>query len=131
LIPAVEITAIRVGIPQAIIAATLVAFGTSLPELVTAITAVRKGHGELAIGNIIGADILNVLFVVGSSAAVTAGGLHVPSSFFKLQIPTMLLVLIIFRLFSVNKKMVINKKEGLLLFSFYVIYLILNFTWIS
>jgi cation:H+ antiporter len=71
LIPAVELTAIRVGIPQSVIAATLVAFGTSLPELVTAITAVKKGHGELAVGNIIGADILNVLFVVGSAAAVT------------------------------------------------------------
>jgi len=131
LIPAVEITAIRVGIPQAVIAATLVAFGTSLPELVTAITAVRKGHGELAIGNIIGADILNVLFVVGSAAAVTSGGLHVPSSFFQLQIPTMLIVLILFRIFSKNKRMVINKKEGFLLFAFYIVYLVLNFTWIS
>lgn len=131
LIPAVEITAIRVGIPQAVIAATLVAFGTSLPELVTAITAVRKGHGELAIGNIIGADILNVLFVVGSAAAVTSGGLHVPSSFFKLQIPTMLIVLVLFRIFSKNKRMVINKKEGFLLFAFYIVYLVLNFTWVS
>lgn len=131
LIPAVEITAIRVGIPQAVIAATLVAFGTSLPELVTAITAVRKGHGELAIGNIIGADILNVLFVVGSAAAVTTGGLHVPSTFFKLQIPTMLIVLVLFRFFSKNKRMVINKKEGFLLFAFYIVYLVLNFTWVS
>jgi cation:H+ antiporter len=69
----VEVTALRIGIPKSIIAATLVAFGTSLPELVTAITAARKGHGELAVGNIIGADILNVLFVVGVSAAVTPG----------------------------------------------------------
>lgn len=130
LIPAVEITAIRVGIPQAVIAATLVAFGTSLPELITAITAVRKGHGELAVGNIIGADILNVLFVVGSAAAVTSSGLDVPSTFFKLQIPTMLVVLILFRIFSINKKMVISKKEGFVLFMIYLIYLILNFTWV-
>ena len=66
LIPAVEIIALRLHIPQSIIAATLVAFGTSLPELVTAITAAKKGQGELAVGNII-ADILNVLFVAGSS----------------------------------------------------------------
>lgn len=130
LIPAVEITAIRVGIPQAVIAATLVAFGTSLPELITAITAVRKGHGELAVGNIIGADILNVLFVVGSAAAVTSSGLDVPSTFFKLQIPTMLIVLILFRIFSINKKMVISKKEGFVLFTIYLVYLILNFTWV-
>ena len=56
-------TADRFHVPEGVIAATLVAFGTSLPELVTAITAVRRKHGDLAIGNVIGADILNVLFV--------------------------------------------------------------------
>ena len=131
LIPTVEVTAIRVGIPQAIIAATLVAFGTSLPELVTAVTAVRKGHGELAVGNIIGADILNVLFVVGSAAAVTKGGLVVPETFYKLQIPTMILVLGLFRFFAKNAKEVISKFEGMMLMGFYLIYLILNFTWVS
>lgn len=130
LIPAVEITAIRIGIPQSIIAATLVAFGTSLPELVTAITAVKKGHGEIAIGNIVGADILNVLFVLGSAAAVTPGGLDVPLYFYKLQIPTMLIILFTFRLFSKGENEMITKKEGLILLSIYCIYLILNFTWI-
>lgn len=112
LIPSVEITAIRVGIPQSVIAATLVAFGTSLPELVTAITAVKKGHGELAVGNIIGADILNVLFVIGSAAAVTKGGLLVPTDFYKLQIPTMLIILVAFHIFAKNKNNVISKQEG-------------------
>ena len=63
LIPAVKIVAERVRVPESIIAATLVAFGTSLPEFVTAVTAARRGHGALAVGNVIGADILNVLFV--------------------------------------------------------------------
>jgi cation:H+ antiporter len=130
LIPTVEITAVRVGIPQSIIAATLVALGTSLPELVTAITAVRKGHGELAIGNVVGADILNVLFVVGSAAAVTSGGLAVPVSFYKLQIPTMLVILIIFRLFSRGKNEQITKLEGLTLLLIYVIYIVLSYTWL-
>ncbi len=130
LIPSVEIVAIRIGIPQGIIASTLVAFGTSLPELVTAITAVRKGHGELAIGNIIGADILNVLFVVGSAAAVTKGGLLVPISFYKLQIPTMLIVLLAFRLFAKTKESRITKLEGLFLLGMYVIYLFLNYLWV-
>lgn len=128
LIGSVEVTAVRIGIPQAIIAATLVAFGTSLPELMTAITSVRKGHGELAVGNIIGADILNVLFVVGASASATAGGLRVPIHFYFIQIPTMLLVLVLFRYFSKNAKDVINKKEGALLLLFYGVYLVLNFT---
>ncbi|MEA4986751.1 MAG: calcium/sodium antiporter [Anaerovorax sp.] len=130
LIPAVEISAIRVGIPQSIIAATLIALGTSLPELVTAITAVRKGHGELAIGNIVGADILNVLFVVGSAAAVTSGGLDVPVNFYKLQIPTMLIILLFFRFFSNGKnEEEISKKEGFVLFAIYCVYVVLNFTW--
>lgn len=130
LIPGVEIVATRMGIPQGIIASTLVAFGTSLPELITAITAVRKGHGELAIGNIIGADILNVLFVVGSAAAVTKGGLPVPTDFYKLQIPTMLIILIAFRLFSKSKNNKISKAQGSFLMGIYIVFLILNYVWI-
>ncbi|MEX1377313.1 MAG: calcium/sodium antiporter [Eubacteriales bacterium] len=130
LIPSVEITAIRIGIPQSIIAATLVALGTSLPELVTAITAVRKGHGELAVGNIVGADILNVLFVVGSAAAVTHGGLDVPVDFYKLQIPTMLIILFVFRLFTRGKNERITKLEGSVLFLIYIVYIVLNYTWL-
>ncbi len=130
LIPSVEISAVRIGIPQSIIAATLVALGTSLPELVTAITAVRKGHGELAVGNIVGADILNVLFVVGSAAAVTSGGLDVPVSFYKLQIPTMLIILVIFRLFTRGKNENITKLEGLTLLLIYVVYIVLSYTWL-
>lgn len=130
LIPTVEITANRVGIPQSVIAATLVAFGTSLPELITAITAVRKGHGELAVGNIIGADILNVLFVVGLSASVTKGGLLVPVEFYKLQFPTMMIILAAFRIFAKSKDHVISTKEGIFLAGIYVIYIVLNYTWI-
>ena len=97
LIPAVSIMAERIGVPKHIISATLVAFGTSLPELVTAITAVRRGHGELAVGNIIGADILNVLFVAGVSAAATQGGLQADGQFFQFLFPAMLFILIVFR----------------------------------
>lgn len=97
LIPAVSVMAERIGVPKHIISATLVAFGTSLPELVTAITAVRRGHGELAVGNIIGADILNVLFVAGVSAAATQGGLQADGQFFQFLFPAMLFILIVFR----------------------------------
>ena len=128
LIPAVEVSAIKIGIPQSIIAATLVAFGTSVPELVTAITAVRKGHGELAAGNIIGADILNVLFVLGVAAAVTPAGIRVPVDFYYLQFPTMLLVLGIFRFCSTRQRSVITRLQGAVLFIFYAAYIVLNFT---
>lgn len=127
LIPSVEITAVRLGIPQSIIAATLVAFGTSLPELVTAITAVRKGHGELAIGNIMGADILNVLFVIGLSASATAAGLTVPAEFYQLQIPAMLIILGTFRFFATRKGLTISKSEGSALLGMYLVYLAMNY----
>ena len=97
LIPSVSMAAVRLSVPESIIAATLVAFGTSLPELVTALTATWRGHGDLAVGNVIGADILNVLFVAGASAAVTSGGLVAEPPFFILYFPSMLLVLVVFR----------------------------------
>jgi len=131
LIPTVEISAIRVGIPQSIIAATLVAFGTSLPELVTAVTAARKGHGELAIGNIIGADILNVLFVVGVSASVTSKGLLVPSSFFIFQFPVMMFALLVFRGSTLIAKKAVTRRYGIILFGIYIVYLISSFTWLA
>ncbi len=97
LIPAVTEAATRMAVPESIIAATLVAFGTSLPELVTAVTAARRGHGELAVGNIVGADILNVLFVSGAAAAVTPAGLGASSHFFLVLFPMMLFILLVFR----------------------------------
>ena len=97
LIPSAAELAIRLNVPPSIIAATLVAFGTSLPELTVVVTAARKGQGDLAIGNVIGADILNVLFVAGAAAAVTPGGLEASHYFFLMQFPAMLLLLAIFR----------------------------------
>lgn len=128
LIPSVEISAVRIGVPQSVIGATLLAFGTSLPELVTAIAAVRRGHGELTIGNIIGANILNILFVIGAAAAVSRGGLLVAPSFYRLQIPTMLIVLVVFYLLARTKENHITRREGLVLLAIYVIYLLLNYT---
>lgn len=98
LIPTVRETALRLSVPEGIVAATLVAFGTSLPELVTAITAARHGHGDLAVGNVVGADILNVLFVTGAAAAVTPQGLVASPQFFRVLFPAMLFVLIVFRI---------------------------------
>lgn len=127
LIPSVEITALRIGIPQGVIAATLVAFGTSLPELVTSVTAARKGHGELAIGNVIGADILNVLFVVGVSASATKGGLEVPSSFYFLQLPAMLFILFSFKGITHFEKKAIKPAQGIFLLLLYLGYTVTSY----
>ena len=60
-----------VGVSERIIGLTMIAFGTSLPELVTSVTAARKGKTDIAIGNIVGSNIFNILFVVGLSALIT------------------------------------------------------------
>ena len=116
----VEVTALRLGVPEAIIAATLVAFGTSLPELVTCVAAVRRGHGELAIGNVIGADILNVLFVAGLSAAVTSGGLDADPRFFRLLFPGMLTLLVVFRVGIFMEKERLSRGFGAILLGLYL-----------
>ena len=127
LIESTKVLASRAGVSNAVIAATVVAFGTSLPELVTAITAVRKGHGELAIGNIIGADILNVLFVAGLAAAVTPEGLFADAVFFRLQFPAMLFILICFRIgIKTSSNGYLRRRIGFLLLGTYIIYIALT-----
>jgi len=59
-----------VGISERFIGLTIVALGTSLPELVTSVTAARKGNADIAIGNIVGSNIFNILFVIGTSALI-------------------------------------------------------------
>ena len=60
-----------IGISERIIGLTIVAFGTSLPELVTSVTAARRGNADIAIGNIVGSNVFNILFVAGTSALIT------------------------------------------------------------
>lgn len=59
------------GMSESIIGLTIVAFGTSLPELVTSMSAAKKGEADLAIGNIVGSNIFNILFVLGTSALIS------------------------------------------------------------
>lgn len=102
LVNSVSITALRWGVPQAVIASTIVAFGTSLPELVTGYRAIKKGHPGLLVGNVIGADILNVLFVVGLSAlaaplSIVDTTANHPAVFLMLPVPTMIVMLLYMR----------------------------------
>ena len=127
LIPAVREAALRLYIPQSVIAATLVAFGTSLPELVTSVTAAQRGHGEIAVGNIIGADILNVLFVAGASASVTAGGLVATPYFFRFLFPAMMAVLLVFRIGITLSGTTMRRPFGIVLIAIYVAVLVLSY----
>ncbi len=126
LIPSAAELAGRMGVPEDVIAATMVAFGTSLPELMTAITAVRKGHPEITVGNIVGADVLNCLFVIGASAA--ARPLEIPPNFFLFHFPAMLIILYSFRAFiTMNKGGFFRRWQGAWLLGIYLIYLVLQF----
>lgn len=59
------------GVSDRLIGLTIIAFGTSLPELVTSVTAAKKGKADIAIGNIVGSNVFNILFVVGTTALIT------------------------------------------------------------
>ena len=63
--------ALKLGVPALVVGLTVVALGTSLPELVTTVTAARKGETDLAIGGIVGSNVLNVLFVLGVAGVVS------------------------------------------------------------
>jgi cation:H+ antiporter len=126
LVPSAAEIAYRLGVPDDVIAATMVALGTSLPELMTAIVAVRKRHPEIMVGNVVGADVLNCLFVIGAAAA--ARPLAVPPNFYEFHFPTMLLILYSFRLFIfINRDGRFRRWQGVWLFGIYLIYLVLQY----
>ncbi|MDJ0807302.1 MAG: calcium/sodium antiporter [Gammaproteobacteria bacterium] len=126
LVPSASEIAHRFGVPDDVIAATMVAFGTSLPELMTAIAAVRKGHPEITVGNIVGADVLNVLFVIGAAAAATP--LAIPTNFYTFHFPAMLIILFSLRVFiSINKAGVFYRWQGAWLLGVYIVYVFMQY----
>jgi cation:H+ antiporter len=139
LVGSVTTVAERLQIPDAVIASTIVALGTSLPELVTGITAIRKGHPELLVGNVIGADILNVLFVIGFSALAAplplvetdAAGSIIPGggTILTVMLPTMLVMLIFMRLciFAAVRRGHFSRWMGVPLVAAYGGYLVVSY----
>ncbi len=127
LIKCVKELAVQWGVGEEVIASTIVAFGTSLPELVIGMTALRRGQFEILVGNVIGADILNVLFVIGGSAI--AAPLPIPDLFLTLHLPVMMVILIWFRIaiFSAVRKGRFTRWHGAPLMVIYVAYLVLNY----
>ncbi len=114
----------RYEVPKEVLAVTLVAFGTSLPELVTAIAAIAKGQRDLLVGNIIGADILNVLFVVGASSAAVE--LKVEPSFFKLYLPLMMASIVLLGIYIAGRGSTFKRWQGVPLLGLYVLFCILT-----
>ncbi|MDR3501175.1 MAG: calcium/sodium antiporter [Legionella sp.] len=106
-------------IPSLIIGLTAIAVGTSLPELVTAITSAKKKVADLAIGNIVGANILNLAFITGVSAMIRPLSIEL---FTRNYAFVWLFIMIIAMMIIFWKKGTMGKKSGILLVSLYVIY---------
>ncbi len=114
------------GIPELVIGLTLVALGTSLPELVTAIAASWRGHGDIAVGNVMGANVLNLAWVLGGASMITP--LHFQRQSFVLDFPFMLMMMALF-LFLALWQCGVGRREGFALLSVYVCYLGLMFAY--
>ncbi len=118
------------GVSELIIGLTVVAVGTSLPEVATSIVAAVKGERDIAVGNIVGSNIFNVLCVVGVSSAVAPAGIAVPDAALQFDLPVMVAVaLVCLPIFFTN--FLIARWEGLLLLGYYIAYttyLVLNAT---
>ncbi len=134
LIVSVSELARQFGVPHVVIAATMVALGTSMPELVVGLSAVRHGHPELLVGNVIGADVLNVLFVVGASAVaaplpILDPGARLPAIFLIVHLPTMLAVLVLFRLYiwKACRQGHFQRWMGLPLLVMYCLYVVIQY----
>ncbi len=112
------------GVSEAVIGLTIVSAGTSMPELITSLVAALKGRTDLAIGNVVGSNLLNQLLVLGSSAVVSGSrGLQVDQLLIQRDIPVMLVAtLALYPIFWSNGR--INRTEGAVLVGLYFFYLI-------
>ncbi len=120
------------GVPDSVIALTMVALGTSLPELVTAITALAKGHGALSLGNIIGANLFNIVLVLGASTAIapfaipTAKTICGMNAALVVDIPVMLLVMLIMTVPALIRQK-LTRFQGILLLAIYAGFCVFQF----
>ena len=120
------------GVPAAIIGATMLALGTSLPELVTTITAIRKKQSSLSVGNIIGANLFNLVLVSGVS--VTLAPFEVPvgktifgiNSSLILDMPLMLVVMALLTIPALTTKK-LHRWQGILLLCIYAAFWAIQF----
>lgn len=112
--------AYSLGMSETLVGLTIIAIGTSLPELVTSISAALKKESEIALGNIVGSNIFNILFVLGASATITP--LAVNNKVFS-DITLMIILTVVLLIFS-RTHFKIGKREGLVLVFAYVIYFV-------
>ncbi|MFZ5969316.1 MAG: calcium/sodium antiporter [Bacillota bacterium] len=112
--------ALSLGMSQTLVGLTIVAVGTSLPELITSVTAAIKKQSEIALGNIVGSNIFNILFILGASASISP--LNVDSKMFTDAV-LMIITTVILLYFSKTQSK-ITKTEGIILTAAYIAYMI-------
>ena len=116
------IIASEFGLSEKIIGLTVIAIGTSLPELITSIIAIRKGHSDVGIGNIIGSNIYNILMIMGVGAAL--GGVLTTSDIY---VDYAIMIIFSLSLLIGLKTKIINRTIGVILATGYVLYLLTAF----
>ncbi len=118
------------GVSELIIGLTIVAVGTSLPEIATSVIASLRGEGDIAVGNVVGSNVLNLLLVLGITMVVSPQPIAVPESTIALDLPVMVgAALICLPIFFTRR--IVSRREGSLLLVYYLsytLYLVLNAT---
>ena len=109
-----------IGIPQGIVSLTVIALGTSLPELVSSLTAIKKKHHGISVGNILGANILNISSVIGFSSLIN--DLPILTKNIKVDFIFMIILLLTLILPTI-KSGKIYRLQGILLLVVYIIYI--------
>lgn len=110
----------QLGVSELVIGLTVVAAGTSLPEIATSVMAAFRGERDIAVGNVVGSNIFNVTIVLGSAAAVGTG-VVVPEAALNFDIPVMIgISLLVLPIFLTGR--VVSRGEGLLLSAYYITY---------
>ncbi len=110
----------KLGIPQLIIGLTIVAMGTSAPEAAISISASLKGSADIAVGNVVGSNIMNVLVILGITSLIIP--LAVQKSTIKYEIPFVLIISVIFAAIGLTDN-VVGRGDGLILWGLFIIYL--------
>ena len=116
------VIATELGLSEKIIGLTVIAIGTSLPELITSIIAIRKGHSDIGIGNIIGSNIYNILMIMGVGAAL--GGVLITADVY---VDYAIMIIFSLSLLIGLKTKIINQTMGVILATGYVLYLVTTF----
>ncbi len=110
----------KMGIPQLVVGLTIVAMGTSAPEAAVSITAALKNNADIAIGNVLGSNILNILIILGITAVITS--VAIQKSTLKIEMPYMILITVVLIVMGMNDGAV-NFWEGVILWVLFIIYL--------